>query len=419
LGPSAADQGREAKKPPRLFYGYIIVICSFVILLVSFGTNYSFGVFFNALLEDLGWSRAVTSSGYSLGIILSGFLSIFGGRLCDKFGPRNIVLFCVIILALGCFLMSRLNEVWQFYLFYGVLIGNGFGVAMIPMTSTISRWFIKGRGMMTGIVLAGIGTGIIVMPLLGNSLLSIFDWRMSFIMIGILIAVTALPASFFLKRDPGKIGLKARGETETARIKIDGREIGLTFREAVRTSGFWIVCAVYTLYGVYVQGVIVHIVPYARSLGVNDSAAVLILPFLGLGSIVGRIGMGTISDRIGVKYTLVFGLIANTLAFVWLWFAGDIRMIYVFAFVYGFGYGTLISMQTLAPARLFGLISIGTLAGIVVFVYAIGGTIGPIVTGYIFDVTGSYRLAIILFGACAAGGLVAALFLRQPKMFKA
>lgn len=403
------------KKASGLFYGYVVVICSFIILMILFGTNYSFGVFFNSLLADLGWSRAVTSSGYSLGILMSGFICIFGGRICDKFGPKIIVLICVIALALGCFLMSRITEVWQIYIFYGFLIGNGFGVSMVPLSSTISRWFIKRRGLMTGIVLAGIGTGIIVMPLLANSLIVAFDWRTSFIVIGIVVLVVALPAAMFLKRDPGKIGKQALGENETSQIKVGNKEVGLTFRESTRTSRFWILILIFTLFGIYVQGVLVHIVPYAKSIGINNNATVWILPCLGLGSIIGRISMGSISDRIGVKYTLVIGLIVIGLSFIWLWIAGDIWMIYLFALVYGFGYGALISMQTLAPVRLFGLISAGTLVGITVFVYAVGGTIGPIVTGYIFDVTGSYRIAIILFGACAAAGLISVLFLSRPK----
>ncbi len=412
---SIINQDQKNTTKPRFYYGYVIVICSFLILMVGFGTNYSFGVFFNPLLADMGWSRAVTSSGYSAGIFISGVLSIFGGRICDRIGPRLIAIICGIALALGCVLMSKLTQIWQFYIFYSILIGNGFGVPMIPLSSTISRWFVKYRGLMTGIVLAGIGTGIIVMPLLGSILLSSFKWRMSFFILGIVVLIVTIPAAMFLKRDPGKIGQQALGENETQKIKIGDREIGNTFREAVRTSRFWVLMALYTLFGVYVQGVVVHIVPYAKSIGINDSSAVWILPCLGLGSIVGRVSMGNISDRTGVKNALTIGLFVILSSFVWLWFANSVLMIYVFALWYGFGYGAMISMQTLAPARLFGVISIGMLAGITVFVYTIGGTIGPIVTGYIYDVTGSYRIAIILFGICAAGGLASALVISKPK----
>jgi MFS family permease len=409
------NQDQTTAKKPGFYYGYVIVICSFLILMVGFGTNYSFGIFFNPFLSDLGWSRAVTSSGYSLGIFLSGVLNIYGGRICDKIGPRKIVIICGIALALGCMLMSQLTQIWQFYIFYSILIGNGFGVPMIPLSSTISRWFIKFRGLMTGIVLAGIGTGIIVMPLLASGLLGAFKWRMSFFLIGIVVLIVTIPAALFLKRDPGKIGQQALGENENEKIKVGDREVGNTFREAVRTSRFWVLMILYTLFGFYVQGVLVHIVPYAKSIGIDNSSAVWILPCLGLGSIVGRVGMGNVSDRTGVKSALTIGLIVILSSFVWLWFANNLLMIYVFALWYGFGYGAMISMQTLAPARLFGVIAIGMMAGITVFVYTLGGTIGPIVTGYIYDVTGSYRLAIIIFGACAAGGLVSALVISKPK----
>jgi len=316
------------KTKPGIFYGYIIALCAFIILAISFGSNYSFGVFFNSLMADLGWSRSVTSSGYALGIFLSGILGIFGGRLSDKFGPRIVVIACIIVLALGYFLMSQATQLWQFYIFYGVLIGNAFAVPYIPLASTVSRWFVKYRGLMVGIVISGVGVGTIVMPIVNNILLTAYNWRTSFIVLGIMVLVIATPAAIFLKRDPRKVGMPALGENETISQKLQSRETGSTFREAIRSRSLWLIVSMYFLYGIHVQGMMVHIVPYAKSLGVGDSAAALALSCIGLGNIGGKIGLGALNDRIGVKYTLMFGLSIILLCFIWLLSADSLWEIY-------------------------------------------------------------------------------------------
>jgi MFS family permease len=124
-----ANQNRK----PAVFYGYVVVVCAFLILVIVFGTNYSFGIFFNRLLEDLGWSRAVTSTGYSAAQLLGGVVGILTGRYSDKFGPRLVVTICGLSMAAGCFLMSLVAQPWHLYIIYGVLVGIGFGGAVIPL----------------------------------------------------------------------------------------------------------------------------------------------------------------------------------------------------------------------------------------------------------------------------------------------
>jgi MFS family permease len=406
----ALKTGRESNS-----YGYVIVICTFIILMVMFGTNYSFGLFFNRLLQEFGWSRAVTSTGYSIAQFLGGALGIVTGRLGDRFGPRNIVLVCALSMAAGCLLMSLVSQSWQLYLFYGVLVGFGVGGAAIPLSANISRWFVQRRGLMTGIVVAGIGTGTIVMPLLINRLLEYYDWRKTFIVLGILVMAVVIPLAFFLKRDPSQMGRTAGEHWQADELKAAAPESGIKFRQALRTSQFWIISAVYIFVGVYVQSVMVHIVPYARSTGIDAGRAALILSFLGLGSIAGRIVMGSLSDRIGVKYTLVACLSLLLLTFVWLQLTAGLWTLYLFAGIYGFGYGAMIAMLTLAPARLFGLVSLGTLVGVFTCIYTFGGAVGPVLTGYIYDISGSYQAAFISFAVLAAAGLALASRLKQPE----
>jgi MFS transporter, OFA family, oxalate/formate antiporter len=407
--------GIEFQAPgKRLSYGYVIVACTFIILLVMFGTNYSFGVFFNRLLNDFGWSRAVTSTGYSIAQFLGGVMGIITGKLGDRFGPRIIVLVCAILMAVGCILMAFISQPWQLYIFYGVLVGFGVGGAAIPLSANISRWFVKRRGLMTGIVVAGIGTGTILMPLLINLLVERYDWRHTFVILGILVLAVVIPLSFLLKNNVQCTQKPSGGRKLSETSKLPQSLGGFSFRQAVRTRQFWIAGVVYIFAGFYIQSVMVHIVPFARELGIDAARAAVIMSFLGIGSIIGRIVMGSLSDKLGVRYTLAISLGLILLTFFWLQAAGSLWMLYIFAVFYGFGYGSMIAMLTLAPARLFGLSSLGTLVGVLTCIYTLGGGVGPVLSGYIYDISGSYRQAFVIFIALAAAGLVFSLFLKQP-----
>jgi MFS family permease len=309
--------------------------------------------------------------------------------------------------------MSQVSAVWQFYVFYGLLVGIGFGGASIPLTSTVSRWFFRRRGLMIGIVVAGIASGTIVMSFLSNWLLSRYSWQTSFIAIGILVIIIVVPAALFLKRDPAKTGQKPYGEGEKGPGSPISPDSGMPFRKAVRTGRFWIICLIYISFGYYVQSIMLHLVPHARAVGISPGQAASIMSFLGVGSILGRIIMGSVSDRIGVKYTLVACLSLMLLAFIWLQWADDLVSLYLFAVIYGFSYGAVIAMQTLTPAKMFGLASLGIMVGIITFVYTAGGFIGPIVTGHIFDINNSYRTAFLICAFLAGAGLILALSLMQ------
>ena len=163
---------QEIHQPPkaeqRFFYGYIIVAVSFFIMLVTFSFHISFGVFFKPLLTEFGWARAMTSGAFSVYMFLHGLLYIVTGRLNDKYGPRILTTACGIVLGLGYLLMSQISAIWQLYLFYGVIIAIGTSGLWVPLMSTVTRWFVKRRGLMTGITVAGIGTGTIIVPPLAN-----------------------------------------------------------------------------------------------------------------------------------------------------------------------------------------------------------------------------------------------------------
>jgi len=189
-------------RKPGFFYGYIVVVAAFLIVTIMWGAAYSFGVFFKPLLEEFGWTRAMTSGAFSLSLILTGLLSVVAGKMTDRFGPQIVMTVCGLFLGSGYLLVSQVSAIWQLYLFYGVIMGAGMGGSFVPLASTVARWFVKKRGMMTGIAASGIGMGILIMPPLANWLISSYGWRTSYMVVGVTALVLIIVAAQFLKRDP-------------------------------------------------------------------------------------------------------------------------------------------------------------------------------------------------------------------------
>jgi MFS family permease len=396
----------------KFFYGYIVVIANFLILVSMYGTLYSFGVFFKPVLSEFGWTRAMTSGAYSLCFLLSGAVAMATGRLNDRFGPRVIMSCSGLLLGLGYFLMSKIGAIWELYLYYGVIVGVGMGGGIAPSLSTVARWFVKKRGVMTGITIAGTGTGTLVTPLIANWLVSIYSWRASFTMIGMTVFILIVGLAQLLIRDPGRKGLSPYGSKTAVADRSNLDAAGLSLQEAVRTGQLWILFVIYVCAGFFIQIIIVHIVIHATGLGILPVSAASVLSIVGVGSLVGRVMGGGVSDRFGNKPTITVALIFMGAGFIWLLAAMELWMLYIFAIIFGLSYGEILCMMSLLPVELFGLRSQGAILGITIFGSTIGGSIGPVVAGRIFDITGSYQVAFMICIAVAIAGLILTIFIR-------
>ncbi len=412
-GDEQLSQGASTRTRKGIYYGHVIVLCSLIINTITFGVNYSFGIFFNPLSSEFGWTKAATSIAYSISMIFSGILGMLVGRISDSFGPRITTLVCGFFLALGCFMMSQITALWQLYLFFGIIIGAGVCGIFAPLMATVSRWYVFRRGTMTSIVAAGIGVGTMVVPLLAYQLLANFGWRTSFKYMSLLVVIFLIPSAFFLKRDPSAIGQLPYGAKKEIKENKPDKGNGLTFREAIHTSRFWIICAIYFSMGYGVQAVMVHLVPYATAIRISPTAAATIVSIVGLGGIIGRLALGVISDKIGIRISLILSLGIWLLGFLWLQLSADLWRLYIFGFVFGFAYGALIGLTVLVGANMFGLITLSTITAALILMYTAGGALGPAITGYIFDVTSSYGLAFIICLILALIGLILSLALKR------
>lgn len=398
----------------KLFYGFIVVAACFVVMVMVYGLNYSFGVFFKPVAADFGWSKATTSGAYSMMAFLSGIMGIFAGRITDKYGGRMIGIICALAMGGGFLLLSRLASLWEFYLYYSVIIGIGVGSSWPGLMVVPAKWFKARRGLMTGIVASGVGVGTLITPPIASWLIENYSWNVSYASLGIAALVVIGIVAWFIKKDPAKVGQRIYGDDS---IPVEGGVTllpGLSVPQALRTARFYIACAIYLCFGYCLISILIHIAPHAGEMGISPTIAATIVSVIGGASILSRVLVAGASDRFGVKATLIFSLALLPIALVLLQFVSTLPVLYIFAALFGFSYGGIMSLMSLVTARLFGLRAVGVLMGVVTLLYTIGGAIGPSATGYIYDITGSYSTAFWIATAVAVLACVLAIVIKLP-----
>jgi MFS family permease len=400
----------------KYFYGYNIVAAGFIIQGVCIGAMFTYGVFFREFQAEFGWSRALISGASSLAFLIMGAVGILAGRLNDRIGPRIIIVVSGISFGIGYLLMSRMQALWQLYLLYGILVGIGFSTHDVITLSTVTRWFIRRRGMMSGIVKVGTGAGQLLVPLIATWLIAVFGWRSAYLIIGALSLAALVAAAQVLRRDPQGKGLLPDGDSSEA-TGSDRAPPGsnIPLWTAVRSQQLWTICLAEFAIFFCLLTVIVHIVPHATDLGLPVNIAAGVLATIGGVSMLGRIVMGTWNDRIGGKRSLLICFILLLASLLWLQVAAKAWMLYLFAVLYGLAHGGFFTVMSPMIAEFFGTGSHGLLFGVVLGCGTIGGSLGPLLAGRAFDVTGSYRMIFIVLAALGVMGFILIALLRPQQ----
>ena len=365
-------------------------------------TFYSFGIFMRPITGQFGWDRGALSAAVSIGMVVAAPLSIYAGRLSDRYGPRLLVTASGILTGAAFIMMSQVSELWHVYLVYGVAVALGGSGCVVPITSTIPRWFVRRRGIATSLTWTGIGVGGVVTPMLAQWLISSYDWRTAYVVLGVINMVLVTTLAQALKRDPQQMGIEPYG-AEAATDPVEaapgnaGSGGGLSLRKAIGTRQFWLFAVVMLGFVATMQVMMAHLAPHAVDVGMTAAVAASFVSVFAATSLIGRNLAGLASDRIGARWTITIHLAATVVALGWLLFASEAWSLYAFAAFYGIAYGGIVPMQTVLAGELFGLRSLGMITATLMLGGSLGGAIGPPLAGAIFDNSGSYQWA---FGIC-------------------
>ena len=392
----------------KLFYGWVLVIAFFVISTFSYGTRFSFGVFFKSIAGEFDLTRVLTSGIHSALMVLGTVFSFLGGWASDRYGPKIAILVMGTFIGLSLLLTSQASSAWQLFITYSLLLAIGTAGVYPALMSTTSRWFDKKRGLALGITTAGAGLGPVVTAPLAAYLISNFSWRMAYIVLGLIAGLVTISLSILIKREPSDIGALPDGVQPNSPVNgsQNGREntqpAGLLLKQALRTRSFWLLGTIWPLQALCLHLVLTHIVPHATDVDISDTTAAGILSLTGGISIAGRILMGWISDKIGTKISVAMCALIQVVMMLGLIYSQELWMFYLFAVFFGFSWGGLAPTFFALISETVGLRSLGTIGGTLAIGWNIGAAIGPLMGGYVFDVRNDYSLAFL-------GGAVAML----------
>jgi len=414
------------QKSRSIFYGWWIVAGGFILFFFGIGLGINtVGIFIEEIVSSMGFTRGGFSLFFTIAAVSMMFAAIVIGKLIEKFNIKIIMGICTFLFALGFGLYSQCRTLTEFYL-TSVLMGVGSaGVHIIPVTTMVNNWFVKKRGLATGIVFAGTGIGGLVLnPFVTwlietNYLHKQYGWESAFIICGVLAGAICLPIVFFImKKTPQEMGLLPDGNDGSA--NDGGAQIsGDTVKEAVKTPEFWLVAAMALLFSLLNMGINQHLFSYFKAeVGFTASAASMIVGgYLGM-TVFGKIAIGQITDRTSLSFGIsmfIAIIIAGVVILInakYLWIA------VLFVVVFGFGNVIQTVVPPLVTAECFGLLQYGLIFGIISVFMTIGSGIGTPLSGFIYDRMGSYKPAFMLYIALLVLSLLIALMALKRARYK-
>ncbi len=393
-----------------MFYGWIVAMCACVVMLLAYGVQYSFGVFFSAMLNELGWSRASLAGAFSLYSLVYIGLSFYSGRLTDRLGPRWVIAFGGCFLGGGMLLVGFIRAPWQFYLAYGLIAGIGMSVAYVPCNVTVVKWFVRRRGLALGITGSGASLGIAGFPPLSEALIARFGWRTTYLVFGITVLILLNILARFMVRDPETLGLHPDGDAQPlqdGRAASPSTEISWTLSEAVRTGRFWLLASVMMLSLATIPSAYVHLPQYAQDLHLSVPRSTFIM-IVGLFALLGNLLLGRFSDMLGRRGAFLCSLLIGTIAFGGFTIAQGAAALYTACAGFGFYYGTFASLYPAVIGDYFGRLHAGSLTGFCFAMGSLTSAVGPTAMGWVADHTGQYVLAFL--GGTLINAIVVCLF---------
>ncbi len=401
------------------FYGWRPLTGAILTFMVCSGVFfYSFGVFLSFMSAEFGWGRGVLGGALSVALLTSGLPGPLIGASINRFGPRRNIILGNCLMAVGLVSMSFATQVWQLYVFYGLLIGLGTGFGMyIPCTTIVNNWFVKRQATAMALLLSAGGLAGFAFPPLTTWLLSSAGWQATWlIMAAGHFTATVVIGGLILVRDRPE-DERRRVDTEVAGPPAVERpaaaDAATRRRDLVRLPLFWLIVAAYMTSFFAIGTLSAHQVAYLRDLGHSPITAAFTFSIMAASTLLGRLSFGVLSSRYDMRRLVVAFYCIQLAALGILLAAPSLTLIYTYAVLFGISFGGL----TVAAPTLIG-VSFGraSFVKILSIAYPIALTVeavGPLLAGAIHDMTDSYVAAFSVVAAVSAAGLVYAISVRR------
>jgi MFS family permease len=372
---------------------WFVVGAAFTSMFTVFGAVYSFGAFFEPMAREFGTGQGLTSVLFAVTAFCYFSLGAVSGAVADRVGPRRVVLVGALAMCAGLALTAVAPRFWLGCLTYGLGVGVGTACGYVPMVAAVGGWFDRRRSLAIGIAVSGIGAGTLAVPPVAAVLIERLGWRQAYLVMAaaslVALAACGLVAAAPPVRAPAAHGL----------------------RRVVRTRPFALLYATGLLSGFALFVALVHLVPYAQRMGSGALGAAGLVSVVGAGRVAGRLLLGGAADRLGPVTAFRVSMAILLLSYVLWLVAPGYSLLAGFALALGIGYGGWVALSPSVMATLFGSEGLGGSVGALYTSAGIGALLGPPFAGFVVDVTGGYRPAIMTAIALAAASVLLAVLL--------
>lgn len=422
------DLNTYSKPRGRIFYGWWIVAVGVLTQIAGvFSLSSTLSIFLKPVTEDLGVSRGAFSLVRTGEIVVGAVMAPLVGPIVDRRGGRKLIFAGAVIAGAGYFLLSRVQEFWQFFLIRCTLVVAGDTLmGSVVVMVIIARWFVRKRG--RAIAIANLGTGIakVSMPLLAAALFVSVGWRQSWALFAIFTLLLVVgPALLFIRNSPEEMGLRPDGEpaplpendpaaSPAARAAVDA-DVAWTRREALRTRAFWLLGITFGIANIGIAGLNLHIFSFVTDLGHPALTAATVMSTVALTQLASTLLWGFVAERMDIRKAAMAQFLIQAAGIIVALTSARLDLLYAGFFVYGIGLGGSFVLREVVWANYFGRISLGTVRGIGVFLTNIFAACGAPFFGFLFDLTGSYTLSFTVFVAALLASAFLIMNVQAPK----
>ena len=418
---------------PGMFYGWFVVATCMFIAFLTMGTRNAFGAFVVPMEAEFEWNRTVVSWAAALGALLNGVSQPFMGYLFDRVGVRIVVMAGILVVGVSTLLMALTGSIWYLIGMFGVIAAVGqSGTSLTNTGAMLSKWFRRRRGLVIGLNASGMSLGGLILVPFAAYMISLIDWRLSWIALGVMILVLGIPLAFvFLHDDPAKKGLTPDGDpvpeggpTGSAGAPAPPPQplFAENWRQAFKSLPIWQMSFSYYICGSTTFMLSVHFVPMAVEEGINPQTAALIFGLMSGLNALGATGAGWISDRIGGRKNwlaavyfcrgtgyviLVASLVLPGIPVM----AG----LLIFSFVAGLSWIATAPLTTSLTAEVYGLKSLATISGVAFLFHQLGGFTSVLMAGYLREITGDYVVAFSIAAVMLYPAAISAFTIRERR----
>ena len=407
------------------YYGWIVLACLCCAGFARQGPAVAtFSVFVEPLTQEFGWSRTAISGAVSLGGVLAALVSPLIGPVLDRRGSRLVLCLAVLVNGVALLLLSLTPSLLVFYLLFCIARMNWAGPFDLGIYGGLNNWFLARRTVAASIATLAQMLGLVAMPLIAQFAIAHDGWRSGWIALGTVVLIVGfLPVWLFLVRRPEDMGLQPDpgGPTASQPGTTDTlpAEPAFSRRQALRTSSFWLLILFTVLIYPVQAGVSLHQASHLVRRGLDPTTAALIVSSFSLMSTVATIACGFLPRRWPIRFALA---LAGLLAAVGTWLMISVSSAadgYLAAGLFGAGIGAVLTLLPVAWADYFGRTNYGAIRGLALSVQVLAQATGPLLSGALYDWTGSYTVSLQSFAVLSALSILVAVAARQPRAISA